>query len=328
MEKTRVEILLDALNNNETIDNWVCRSRLEEHLIACINKTGIEGLSTPRCRLEELLQVLAVTLKEGGTGDSTDNSTDNSTVGMSESLTAFSEFFFNMWVNEYGGDARMKGKNSITLPEEIYEMGDLAFTVHNVYYLTIPHDCKLRSQCLTAFSNLKTLTLKNLNRNVGSLFNSSSNTSTALYSPSSLTKIEITGCSGEFSGDFGYTTSLTEIILNEGITSFGPYVYTFRGCSGLTKIELPSTFEGTFNGGTFSGCTNLNTLVIKNNNVVLKAFTSQYNDMFSETPLFKNGTGIVYVPDNLVEAYKADSTWTRCLSDANTQIKPLSEYTE
>lgn len=76
MEKTRVEILLDALNNNETIDNWVCRSRLEEHLIACINKTGIEGLGAPRCRLEELLQVLAVSLKEGGNaGGSTGNIT-------------------------------------------------------------------------------------------------------------------------------------------------------------------------------------------------------------------------------------------------------------
>ena len=66
MEKTRVEILLDALDNNETIDNWECHSRLEEHLIACINRTGIEGLGAPRCYLEELLQELAVLLKEGG----------------------------------------------------------------------------------------------------------------------------------------------------------------------------------------------------------------------------------------------------------------------
>lgn len=256
----------------------------------------------------------------------TETMRNHSDGGMSESLTQFSEFFFNMWENEYGYTARLKGGNTITLPEEIYEMGNSAFTVYNIYHLKIPHDCKLRAQCLTAFSNLKTLTLKNLNRSIGSLFGTSSNTSTTLYSPSSLTKVEITGCSGVFNGDFEYTTSLTEIILNEGITSFREYSYTFNGCSGLTKIELPSTFNGTFNGGTFSGCTNLNTLVIKYDQAVLKAFVSTYVNMFSETPLFKNGTGIVYVPDNLVEEYRADSTWMRCLSDVNTQIKPLSEY--
>ena len=142
----------------------------------------------------------------------TETMRNHSDSGMSENLTEFSEFFFNMWENEYGYSARMKGGSTLTLPEEIYEMGNDAFTVDNIYHLKIPHDCKLRARCLAAFSNLKTLTLKNLNRGIGSLFNSSDNTSTTLYSPSSLTKVEITGCSGVFYGSFEYTTSLTEII--------------------------------------------------------------------------------------------------------------------
>ena len=63
--KTRLEELLEALNKGEPI-NYECRSRLEEHLVACINKTGIGSLGDPRCRAEELLQVHAEQMANGG----------------------------------------------------------------------------------------------------------------------------------------------------------------------------------------------------------------------------------------------------------------------
>ena len=69
MEKTRLEELLGALNAGEPIE-YDCKSRLEEHLVACINKTGKDGLGDPKCRAEELLQVHAEQMKNGTGGAS------------------------------------------------------------------------------------------------------------------------------------------------------------------------------------------------------------------------------------------------------------------
>lgn len=61
---TRLERMLAKLISGEQITDWKCQSRLEEHLLACINKIGIASLNTPTSRLEELLQVLAVEMQD------------------------------------------------------------------------------------------------------------------------------------------------------------------------------------------------------------------------------------------------------------------------
>lgn len=56
---SRSEELIQKLINGESIDNYCCRSRLEEYLIACINKTGSAGCPVPRSRIEVLLKEYA-----------------------------------------------------------------------------------------------------------------------------------------------------------------------------------------------------------------------------------------------------------------------------
>ena len=110
----------------------------------------------------------------------------------------------------------------------------------------------------------------------------------------------------------------------------------FAGCSKLVSVYLPlvEIFGGSvFIGDTsletvdfpvldtiwelaFSGCTALKTVVLRLNRV------SQLKtaDVFNNTPI-ENGTGYIYVPDNLVEQYKAATNW----STYANQIKPISE---
>lgn len=61
---SRLETLLRKLVKGEKLDGWVCQSRIEEHLLACINKTGIANLKEPTSRLEELLQLLAFQMQD------------------------------------------------------------------------------------------------------------------------------------------------------------------------------------------------------------------------------------------------------------------------
>ena len=67
MEKSRFEELLESLNKGEPIV-YEPRSRLEEHLVAIINKEGKKGLGEPRSRAEELLQIHAEQMANGGGG--------------------------------------------------------------------------------------------------------------------------------------------------------------------------------------------------------------------------------------------------------------------
>ena len=111
---------------------------------------------------------------------------------------------------------------------------------------------------------------------------------------------------------------------------------TFAGCSKLVSVYLPlvEVFGGsvfidnksletvdfpvlnTIWELAFSGCTALKTVVLRLNRVSqLKAA-----DVFNNTPI-ANGTGYIYVPDDLVEQYKAATNWSAYAS----QIKPISE---
>lgn len=82
------------------------------------------------------------------------------------------------------------------------------------------------------------------------------------------------------------------------------------------------------NASAFSGCSSLNTLIIRTTSkVCTMAINSVDPSPFERTPL-GDGTGILYVPDELVASYKADANWQTVLPNYNTQIKPLSEYVE
>ena len=113
----------------------------------------------------------------------------------------------------------------------------------------------------------------------------------------------------------------------------------FAGCSTLVSVYLPlvETFGGsvfiddtsletvdfpvlnTIWEKVFSDCTALKTVILRLNRVCqLKAA-----DVFNNTPI-ANGTGYIYVPDNLVDQYKSADNWSTYAS----QIKPISELEE
>ena len=91
----------------------------------------------------------------------------------------------------------------------------------------------------------------------------------------------------------------------------------FRGCSSLKRVDTSSVT--TINTYGFYDCYAMEALVLRNDTVAKLAYTSSLgNSAFSE------GTAFIYVPDHLVEKYKAATNW----STHAEQIKPISELEE
>lgn len=124
---------------------------------------------------------------------------------------------------------------------------------------------------------------------------------------------------------------------NERVTRIGPYAFyscmdltavdfplatriylcAFYGCMGLTEADFP--LVAIINRDTFYYCTNLKKLVLRNKTVCALENTVA----FTSTPI-AFGTGYIYVPDDLVDSYKAATNWSTFAG----QIKPLSELEE
>ena len=123
---------------------------------------------------------------------------------------------------------------------------------------------------------------------------------------------------------FSGCTSLTSANFPE-VTSIGPFA--FSGCTSLAILDLPevasignNAFAG-YSGSSSSGpyvipaCTSLETLILRKNEVVTLG-----SGALTGTPI-ASGTGYIYVPDDLVDSYKAAQNW----STYAAQIKGISE---
>ena len=88
----------------------------------------------------------------------------------------------------------------------------------------------------------------------------------------------------------------------------------FRGCTSLASVDLPVCT--TINTSAFYGCKKLATLILRNTEEV----ATGSSDALTNTAI-ASGTGYIYVPDALVDSYKAATNW-KTYAD---QIKPLSE---
>lgn len=115
--------------------------------------------------------------------------------------------------------------------------------------------------------------------------------------------------------------------------------YALDGCSGLTSVNLSKVT--TLNNYAMQGCSSLETLefqqkmstqgAVWNNCGKLTKLILRSTSMcglgnkncFNNTPI-ASGTGFIYVPDNLVDTYKANTNW----SNFANQIKGLSELSE
>ena len=61
---------LKQVQNGEKVTCYGCETNEEKHLMALVNKSGIEGLAYPSSRKEELLQLLAVSVQNLSGGSS------------------------------------------------------------------------------------------------------------------------------------------------------------------------------------------------------------------------------------------------------------------
>lgn len=90
----------------------------------------------------------------------------------------------------------------------------------------------------------------------------------------------------------------------------------FSDCRSLARVEFPAVTS--IYSGAFYNCESLKTVVLPG-----ETQCKIFGDVFGNTPV-ASGTGYIYVPDDLVDSYKAADNWSAYAD----QIKPLSELEE
>ena len=105
-------------------------------------------------------------------------------------------------------------------------------------------------------------------------------------------------------------------------TTFFPLVTTigsnaFNACTSLAAVDFP--LAAIIENRAFISCNSLTVCILRAQSVC----TLSKADAFSGTPI-ANGTGYIYVPDNLVNDYKAATNW----AVYEDQIKGLSQLPE
>ena len=81
---------------------------------------------------------------------------------------------------------------------------------------------------------------------------------------------------------------------------------TFKGCITLESIDLPSVTN--IKSYAFQNCTSLDTVILRSETMC--TLYDAADKTFSNTPI-ANGTGYIYVPNVLLDTYKADSKWSK-----------------
>ena len=113
---------------------------------------------------------------------------------------------------------------------------------------------------------------------------------------------------GEYA--FSYTKLKSVHLPNVGSIAYGAFL-------SATSLEEAVFEKAPYIGGAaFNKCSALTKLVLGGSTVCTLASTNAFNNS-----AVASGTGFIYVPDNLVDSYKAAQYW----STYATQIKPVSE---
>lgn len=134
-------------------------------------------------------------------------------------------------------------------------------------------------------------------------------------------------------GQSFYESTILEECNIPNVTTIG----SFQACSSLKRVYFPKLIGGV-GSNSFNGCTSLtyahigkvanigNSVFVNCNNlktvIITKDSVSNLMNVNSFTnSAIANGTGYIYVPDDLVESYKKATNW----STYADQIKPISE---
>ena len=135
----------------------------------------------------------------------------------------------------------------------------------------------------------------------------------AFYRNSSLKSVSFPSATATNQYAFGYCTNLRDVSF-PSLKTVGAYV--FQSC-GLKSVEFPSLT--TIGISPFTGCNALVSIILPGSTICSLRNTSS----LSGTPIAK-GTGFVYVPDELGDAYKAETNW----STYADQIRAIEDYPE
>ena len=125
-------------------------------------------------------------------------------------------------------------------------------------------------------------------------------TTVSLPVATSISSYAFYGCSALTTADFPVVTSIGN--------------YAFSGCSALTTADFPLVTS--ISSYAFRDCASLTSLTLSKNQVATLSSTNALQG----TPI-ASGTGHVYVPDDLVDQYKAATNWA---TYAN-RILPISQ---
>lgn len=136
----------------------------------------------------------------------------------------------------------------------------------------------------------------------------------AFYYCSNLERVDFPNCTHVGNYAFQYCSALKEAKFPLVISLGGTYSYSFSRCSKLEKIDF-GRLE-TMGGYAFQLCNALKTLIIRTPAVCTLQGVSAIN-----SSAINSGEGYIYVPDHLVEEYKAATNW----STFADQIKSISE---
>lgn len=93
---------------------------------------------------------------------------------------------------------------------------------------------------------------------------------------------------------------------------------TFQGCTALEKVD---TYAASITYNSLSGCTSLNTLILRRTDAVCGLGNT---GAINNTPIL-NGTGFVYVPRALIEEYRQATNWSSLLPE---QFRAIEDYPE
>ena len=171
---------------------------------------------------------------------------------------------------------------SISIPESVTEIGEWAFyNCRSLTKITIPEGVvSLKDYTFQYCTHLKSLTMPNSLKDIGRAAISHCDSLKSIIIPTNV--VSIGECAFDYSGlegiyfvdgsmltsigddAFFKCTSLTSIIIPEGVTSIGDYA--FSGCSSLTSIIIP---EGVTSIGSnaFSNCF-LTSIIVEEGNSV------------------------------------------------------------
>ena len=163
-------------------------------------------------------------------------------------------------------------------------------------------------QSVTGFTE-KEITEKNFN-NIVNLNNSASFVANDIFNNTTIQTVNLPYATSVGQGAFQNCSSLSQV--NLPVCSYiGSY--TFQSCSSLSQISLPMcSYIGYY---VFQNCATLSIITIGFSGVCRLDYA-----VFNGTPI-ADGTGSIYVPASLVDAYKSATNW----SYYSSQIFPISE---